>query len=1829
MSTQAETDKQITIIRKRRGTSRASITRLRTRLHDLKDKMDQPETRDHVRRMIQRLESLDLELKQHHYALVDLLEGEEPLEREQEYLDEYEEDVANIAVGMEQLLSICSEPSSTNALKIMSRKLNHLQRNIVAVSEALAELPDSPDICLLHQYEEQLQGYKVELSGIRGELLSFDADEEDELYVLQSKLEEALFDSSLKIRQLLKCGFRESAVSSATSSKGVKLPQIDVPTFDGNIVNWRSFWEQFCVSVHSRSNLSDSEKLVYLQHSLKDSVAKHAIEGLSHSGDYYIEAIESLQSRYDRPRVIHQTHVKMIAEAPVLKDGSGRELRRLHDTVQQHLRALRAMEYEPSGPFVTSLLELKLDVNTMFEWQKHSQAKTEVPHYQELLEFLNVRAQASETPNADNKRSRNDMTFGKKNHSNSKSVTSFTVSTHDQIVSSCVVCKTERHPLYLCPRFKSFTHDRMIPVLKANGMCMNCLRPGHFLKQCNSQQRCRKCGRPHHTLLHVDPIVEKPSVPPPQSVTSHASMGLQSSSPLMTCRILIDAPDGSTVQARALLDSASSASFISERMTQSLCLTRTHHVTHISGIAGLTHKSPTQSIATFKFASTFSPHKKFSANAIVIPRVTCDLPVHPIPFNEKWTHLNDLQIADPEFNTPGRIDVLLGVDVFVNVLLNGRRVGPSGSPIALETELGWVLAGKMENHSPSDPVVALHSCVESGDDLIRRFWEIEENFKDVVLSPEEKLVAKHFNSNHSRTPDGRFIVPLPRNPKAKSIGESRSSAIRRFLSLERSLTAKGQYSEFTRVMEEYLQLEHAELVPVTDLRKPPNKVFYLPVHVVRKESSTTTKVRAVFDASAKSATGISLNDTLLVGSTVHSSLVDVLLRFRFYRFALTTDVSKMYRAVKLSHSDKDYHRFVWRRSQNDPILDYRMTRITFGVSASSFAANMAVKQNALEFAVEFPLAAKAVCESFYVDDGLVGADTIETAVELQDQLQNLFSRGGFLLHKWKTNEPSILSHLSSELTESNSIQLISDPNQYSKTLGIEWHATTDNFRITIAPLPPPLENVTKRFLVSDIAKTYDVLGWFAPTIITVKILLQRAWELKIGWDEVVPDSICSDWSRWRSELGLLSEKLIPRCYYPREMKFKNVQLHGFCDASESAYAAVIYLRMMDDNGNLHVSLVTSKTKVAPIKRLTIPRLELCGAFLLSQLLHHLKEVFHLSMDDIHAWTDSTIVLQWLSGNPRRFKTFVGNRVSSIVDCMPPGRWSHVKGLENPADCASRGIFPSELLEHDLWWEGPEWLKSHQSEWPRQFVLPPVASPIEEEREICFVSVNQSSMCTPILLIENFSSFTRLKRITAWVLRFINNCRVNRRDNLTPYLLVNELVTAENYWISVVQNDYFADEIEKIENSQSLSNKSCLLSVRPFIDSNKLLRVSGRIPTSSSLNEDVIHPIILHGKHLVTKLIVRTEHIRLLHAGPTLLTSVLCARFHIIGCRRIVRSITRGCVICRRQTLKSTPPLMGKLPLERVTPGPVFDKVGVDFAGPIYIKYGYVRKPTVIKSYICVFVSLSVKAVHLELVSDMSSESFIASLRRFVSRRGKPSCIWSDHGTNFVGANRELREFVSFLQQMRTQKTISEFCASQNIHWSFIPERAPHFGGLWEAAVKSMKTHLRKVTTDVKLTFEEYYTVLTQVEACMNSRPLVPLSSDDEIAALTPGHFLIGRPIESLPDPPQSYQSISILRRWHLVQAIVKHFWKRWSSEYLVTLRKFTKWHRPSRNLSVGDVVVLQEDNLVPMKWPIARVVEVYTGDDNIVRVVKVKTPQRTYKRPVTKIALLLPESSDN
>ena len=767
MQAEEETARALSSLKRRRGVVRASLTRLGTRLARLEADPAAPGVGDGAKQLLAKLESLDKEFQSLHLGIIDLVEDPDA---EDGALGVHEDEVAELALRVQRLVSCSSSTGSDGARRSSARKLSRLEKNLDSTRVALSAITE-PDrnVPLLELYRETLVDLKRDLAAVDGDLVSLDLEDDDDLVLWHARLEKLHFDCSLRVKELLG---RHSvghgpASAPAADGKGVKLPKLDVPTFDGDILHWKQFWEQFAVSVHDRSNLSDAEKLVYLHQAIKSGSARNAIEGLSRSGDNYLEAVETLKTRYNRPRLTHRAHVRMIMDAAPLKDGGGKELRRLHDTIQQHLRALKAMKSEPDSSFVTSIIELKLDADTLFEWSKHSQDKTEeVPPYQDILEFIDLRAQASETSSSVGSRKHMKTEFpGKKSSGFVKPAASFTANT-DSGVGKCVLCTSEHHPLYVCTKFKSLSHADKMSTLKGHNLCANCLGSGHYKRQCQSSHNCRKCHRRHHTLIH-DESQDSAQPPPVQSnppqATSNTAVRFQPNSLLMTCRVLVTSPDGLSIEARALLDNGSTVSFVAERLVQSLGLPRTRQRVSVAGIAGASPGKPIQSVASFQVSPVHRQGKKINLNAGVLPKVTCDLPVYPVSFDHSWNHLSDLQLADPAFGEPGRIDLLLGIDVFVNVLLDGRRTGPPGSPTALNTEFGWVVGGDADSDRPihvSFHAAALHASTTCGDDVLRRFWEVEEPPKSpsTILSLEERAVVRHFDSKHSRE-DMKFPCP--------------------------------------------------------------------------------------------------------------------------------------------------------------------------------------------------------------------------------------------------------------------------------------------------------------------------------------------------------------------------------------------------------------------------------------------------------------------------------------------------------------------------------------------------------------------------------------------------------------------------------------------------------------------------------------------------------------------------------------------------------------------------------------------------------------------------------------------------------------------------------------------------------------------------------------------------------------------------------------------------------------------------------------------------------------------------------------------------------------
>ncbi|GFU96749.1 integrase catalytic domain-containing protein [Trichonephila clavipes] len=964
-----------------------------------------------------------------------------------------------------------------------------------------------------------------------------------------------------------------------------------------------------------------------------------------------------------------------------------------------------------------------------------------------------------------------------------------------------------------------------------------------------------------------------------------------------------------------------------------------------------------------------------------------------------------------------------------------------------------------------------------------KFFELEslpDDSKEITKSEEEIYCEEHFVSTYKRDKTGRFIVRLPIKENAETLlGHSKENAIKRlngiWEKLNKNNTMGTLYKEF---MNEYELLGHMEEIKNETLDKIN---YYIPHHSVYKPEKTSTPLRVVFDASAKTTSGFSLNSILLNGGIIQQDLFSIVSRFRKHEYAFSADIKKMYRQILVDPNQRDLQRIMWKTSADAPVKTYKLATVTYGTVSAPFLATRTLRALADEEKAEFPDAADVICNDSYMDDILSGESTLEGAKKLQTRLSQLLQRGGFELHKWVSNSPELLKDLSaSSYVFDKEFQ-----DATVKTLGMLWDPKVDclTYKVKISDKV----NFSKRDVLSEIARLYDPLGLIGPIVTKAKIFIQELWKIKLDWSEQLPPDAMEEWMNFYQKLAKVNNFKIPRCILlPATIR---IEIHGFSDASERAYAAVVYIKCFNESGQSQTRLLCSKSRVAPLKTLIIPRLELSAALLLSRLVKKVVPILQLPINKIWMWTDSTIALAWIKTEPHKLKTFVSNRVAEIQALSKDYHWKHVNSKDNPADLISRGCNVIELLKNEMWFSGPD-LQTDEYEDNQLFPDPSYRDELK-----CAVTLSMTE-CSSNFYDELFNvtnNFIKLIRIFSFIFRFINNIKAKESCNKEKYLTADEVKRSTEFLAKIAQL------------SEHKSRNRCLEK-----------RVGGRL-CNADLPFEAKHQIIIPSKHKFTKLLFEHMHKKFFHIGAQGLVHQIRMQFWPINGKGIARKTVHDCIACFRQKPTGVDQLMGNLPSERVTPSAPFLNSGVDFCGPFQIKFKNQRKGIFSKVYVAIFVCLATKAIHLEAVTDLTTEAFIAALKKLCARRGRISTLMSDNATNFKCAAAELNRFIKLI--CNKNETLANYFASEVIQWKFIPPRSPNFGGLWEAGVKSFKHHLYRTLVNSKITFEEFETIIIQIEGILNSRPLVPLSDNiNEYEVLTPGHFIIGRPISAIPEP---------------------------------------------------------------------------------------------------------------
>jgi hypothetical protein len=1086
---------------------------------------------------------------------------------------------------------------------------------------------------------------------------------------------------------------------------------------------------------------------------------------------------------------------------------------------------------------------------------------------------------------------------------------------------------------------------------------------------------------------------------------------------------------------------------------------------------------------------------------------------------------------------------------------------------------------------------------------------------------EDEKILNEFKANLAFK-NGRYQAGLLWNDKADRLPTNYKLARGRLRSILKMLKAKPDLLEqYNKIFQDQLDAGIIEEVEDKDTQ---GRIHYLAHQVVMRADKTTTKVRIVFDGSMKDnkfgKNLPSLNQCLHTGPSLLNDLAGILMRFRQMTIVICADLKQAFLQIELRESDRDACRFFWVKDPTNVDEDslfyeklriLRFRRVPFGLNCSPFLLNGTIKEH---LALYEEKVARAIEKNIYVDNILMNTTEGEFLDTCQ-RAKEIFADAGMRLCQFMSNSKQL------KLLDENDIS----PEMNPKILGVKWLVDADKLTIEMPQFAQ--SKLTKRIMLAHISKLYDPLGLLCPATLPVKLLIRDLWEDKnVLWDTPVSAEIQEKWTELMRDWEGIAIK-VPRFAGKNEMQN---ELHVFSDASAEAMGIAIYLRTIGQE--ISSNLIFGKSRVRPVKfpknESTAPRMELQALTIATKMAKFVQKELDISDKQVALWTDSSCTIERLKGNETRDR-FVENRLKQIK-----GNWPvhHIAGEQNPADLASRGLKPCELIENSLWLKGPIWLEKEASEWPK-----PIASydPKAEKKEkseppICAFPAN---MPEPEWIIDpsRHSSWEKLKRTVVFILQFlallfkrksksqwIEQIKLEKGKRINAKIpTVEELKVAEGFLIESAQKfDPPSDDTQKHLK---------------LFEKERILKCQGRIADSNA-PEDAKFPIYLPKSSPITGLIIREIHMRNHHCGIGILLSILRQKYWLPQARKVISKILYSdpftkCNICYR--FKAKPflkPEMPQLPKGRVQASRPFSAVGIDYFGPLRARFG----TEVQKIWTSIFVCMSTRALHMEIVLDCSAEKFMLAYRRFVARRGAPRLINSDNGTQFVLSSKVIQKA---WENAFSSQIVQNESASNGTKWTFNTERAPWMGGHFERFVGLVKHSLRRTIGKKLLNFDDLSTLLIEVETVVNNRPLTFLAEGEVTVPLRPIDFLIPYadinsdlpPIgEEDNDPdylPKWENKDKLMENFKRSVASVDKFWRIWNDSYLIALReRFEKLQKQGVNREpIPGEFVLIEDDLPRSTWKVGKIIDVIPGRDGKIRTIVLKTSNGTLKRAVSQI----------
>ena len=1702
-------------------------------------------------------------------------------------------------------------------------------------------------------------------------------------------------------------------------------PKVEIDTFSGDPLEYDYFMENFKDVVENL--IEDPRQRLVRLLNFTEGEAKDLIKHCVHEKEKcYSVALELLEKEYGSSFKVACAYMDKLKNWPQIKMNDAAGIRELYRFLLRCLTVHKRGAIDLDSPLTIRTIQQSLPNNLQDKWTARvgrirKMSKVEAS-FRNFVEFVEEESLVLNDPVY----SRGMQ--GKKVEEKFKScLTDINEKPVTKLV--CPLCKAD-HDLDDCEKFIEKGPRAKKDVLFKLKLCFSCYKVGHGVKTCKNKRTCKTCGKEHPTALHevvfkVSAVRKCNGIGGMCIVLVRMSHESCPSKEIEVYAMLDECSQGTFVNEKIVEHLSQDV----KRSTTITVSTVNNDVTSESfAINGLivrsakkfNEKHPTEHI---KLPITYTKPK--------LPMSEEDIP--KVEEISKWDYLQEVvQTLSHVKGAP--LGLLIGNNC--KQAIEPIQVIPSqaGGPYAKRTKLGWCVVGSTEvsdtsNHlscnnvrvctplrditgSPSDKHLVLQSKITDNaiGDALREMWSsdfVERDSEKKALSKEDVRFLK-LMKDEIKFEDGHYEVPLPlrfssgpvthsedmskesdeieivspntderngRTSKGKKLvvmPDNRSMVLQRLKYLKKKMLKDDEFrKEYTKFMKKLFDMGYARKVARSYMEE---RSWWIPHHGVYHP--VKKKLRPVFDCSAK-VDDISLNSKLIQGPDPSKSLLGVLARFRKGKIAFMADIETMYYQVRLPEHHSKFLRFFWWEDgdiSKEPD-ECEMRVHPFGAISSKSCVIFALHQTALDNEKEYGTEAlETLLRDFYVDDLLKSLDGENKIIQLVKNIDGMCAAGGFNLTKFVCANKNVMDSIPKEKrAELQTTKSIGGGPPCESALGVQYQLSTDmlGFKVNF-----DADNGTRRGCLSTIHKVYDPLGIGAPFLLRGRKFLQKLSVGSVDWYEKLDAAVRKEWLDWRKDLMLLNDLKFRRCYRSDSFgKVVSVTLHCFSDASFVGYGVACYLRYVDAERNVEVALVMGKSRVSPLKPTTVPRLELTASTVSVKIAALLISELEIEGLETFYWVDNKIVLGYIFNHTRQYKIFVANRVQVIESYTGGKNWNYVDTKDNPADYASRGISPREKEKVDIWLHGPVFLRNKDESWRNSS---PEVEELADDKEVKTqvvhaVRVAESMRSILQIMEERISSWHRMIRVVAWVVRFVALCRKKSKDCVNtehgkvgnghvpslvttemqnaemimmcrknskdlvdtghdkvgnghvPSLVVTEMQDAETIILRWLQERSFESDriVISAKKSRGLDKKNGQLwRLSPFLDEKGILRVGGRLLHAEE-SADFRFPVIIPKGTVCTKRLVQWYHKKIEHRGRhSTVAQLREAGYWVISCGKEAGAVVHACVRCKWLRGKFVEQMMANLPIDRTVTEAPFTFCGVDLFGPMKVKEGRIT----LKTYGVLFTCLSVRAVHVEMASSLETDTFIQALTRFMGRRGEVREIRCDNGTNFIGAENELRAAIKEMDHEKIRAYMTEN-GGDWVLWNKNTPSASHMGGVWERQIRTVKSVLMSLikSSPRVLNKETLRTFLVEAESIVNSRPLTLENlSDPESKPLSPKQVLTMKSRIVSP-PPGVFQEADVYcrKRWRISQHMANAFWSRWRKEYLQLLQERQKWTEEKRNLMVGDVVLLKEEGDARNKWPLGRVMEVHPSKDGLVRSVTLRVGGATFKRPVHKTVLLV------